>query len=155
MDLWEYMMLDRPVSIKGQRSANTEDERASSACWRGKKRAMDGAKAREGGDNGGELWNAAALGSLLARHIPAGSQACNRRDPQNQQRSKIRQALRLSEKIPCPSPLLHSFASSWFTFKTSLTSILIPGLIFLNAHPFFPHPAHPPPPPCRKIAIFS
>lgn len=146
MDLWEYMMLDRPVSIKGQRSANREDERASYACWGGKKRAMDGEKGRAGGDKGRELWDAAALGRLLARRIPAGSPACNRRDPQNQPRSKVRQALTFPEKIPCPSPLLHSFASSWFTCKTSLASILIPGLIFHNARHFFPHPAAPTPP---------
>lgn len=46
MDLWEYMMFDRPVSITEQRSANTEDERASSACCEEERRERgDGKKA--------------------------------------------------------------------------------------------------------------
>lgn len=113
MDLWEYMMFDRPVSIKTWRMKEPPPtgrrRKEESEGWR---------KGSDGGDNRGELWNATASGHLLARHIPVGSQALNQLDPQNQQKSKVRQALTFPEKIPCPSPLLHSFASSWFTFKS-------------------------------------
>lgn len=95
-----------------------------------KEEREDDEKGRHGGDN------TLTMECLLARHIPAGSQVLNRHDPQNQHRSKVRQALTFPEKIPCSSPLLHSF-------KMSLASILIPALVFHDAHHFFPLSASP------------
>lgn len=148
MDFWEYVMFDRPVSVTGQRCARKMKEPPRTARRR-REESEGWQKGSDGGENGGELWNAAASGHLLARHIPVGSQALNQSDPQNQQKSKVRQAF--PEKIPRPSPLLHSFASTWFPFKTSLGSILIPGLVFHDVHHFFPRPSASPEP---QIAIF-